>query len=275
MINTANLPEPDVLKMPTYEQVLAENVTLFTSLVPDYEPLDSDPYQLMLQAFAYRELHLRQAFNNKFKSQLLLYSEGSDLDLLAADEYQLARLDGEEDDAFRERILRSLDGYSTAGSIESYEYHAYSVSSDITDVKAYSPAKGVVHVVIASSTIDIDNELKAQVDIRLNEDKVRPLTDTVNVVISEVLTPEIVATVELHNIDEVEAVTQRIQDNFKNIELTISDDLPRSKRIASLHVNGVYKVTLSNDADIECGLEQIIRIKPEQLKLTFKAATYD
>ncbi len=275
MINTANLPEPDVLKMPTYEQVLAENVALFTSLVPDYEPLDSDPYQLMLQAFAYRELHLRQAFNNKFKSQLLLYSNGSDLDLLAADEYQLERLDGEEDDAFRERILRSLDGYSTAGSIESYEYHAYSVSSDITDVKAYSPTKGVVHVVIASSTIDIDDELKAQVESRLNEDKVRPLTDTVNVVIAEVLTPEIVATVELHNMDEVEAVTERIQDNFKNIELTISDDLPRSKRIASLHVNGVYKVTLNNDVDIECGLEQIIRIKPEQLKLTFKAATYD
>ncbi len=274
MINTANLPEPNMLKMPTYEQVLAENVTLFTSLVPDYEPLDSDPYQLMLQAFAYRELYLCQAFNNKFKSQLLLHSKGSDLDLLAADEYQLARLDGEEDEAFRERILRSLDGYSTAGSIESYEYHAYSVSSDITDVKAYSPTKGVVHVVIASSTIDIDDELKAKVEERLNQDKVRPLTDTVNVVIAEVLTPEIVATVELHNMDEVEAVTQRIQDNFKNIELTISDDLPRSKRIASLHVNGVYKVTLKNDVDIECGLEQIIRINPEQLKLTFEAATY-
>ncbi len=274
MINTANLPEPNVLLMPTYEEVLAENIELFNSLVPDYEPLDSDPYQLMLQAFAYRELHLRQAFNNKFKSQLLLLSQGSDLDLLAADEYQLERLEGEEDDAFRERIWRSLDGYSTAGSIESYEYHAYSVSSDITEAKAYSPEKGVVHVVIASSTIDIDDELKTKVEQRLNQDKVRPLTDTVNVVIATELKPAIVATVELHNMDEVDAVTESITANFSNIELGISDDLPRSKRIASLHVSGVYKVTLDNDDDTECGLEGIIRITPEQLSLTFKAATY-
>ncbi len=274
MINTANLPEPNVLMMPTFEEVLAENVELFTTLVPDYEPLDSDPYQLMLQAFAYRELHLRQAFNNKFKSQLLLYSQGSDLDLLAADEYQLERLDGESDVAFRQRILRSLDGYSTAGSIESYEYHAYSVSSDITEVKAYSPEKGVVHVVIASNTIDINDELKTKVEERLNQDKVRPLTDTVNVVIATELKPAIVATVELHNMDEVDAVTESITTNFSHLELGISDDLPRSKRIASLHVNGAYKVTLENDDDIKCGLEEIIRMAPEQFNLTFKAASY-
>ncbi len=274
MINTANLPEPNVLMMPTFEEVLAKNVELFTTLVPDYEPLDSDPYQLMLQAFAYRELHLRQAFNNKFKSQLLLYSQGSDLDLLAADEYQLERLDGESDVAFRQRILRSLDGYSTAGSIESYEYHAYSVSSDITEVKAYSPEKGVVHVVIASNTIDIDDELKTKVEERLNQDKVRPLTDIVNVVIATELKPAIVATVELHNMDEVDAVTESITTNFSHLELGISDDLPRSKRIASLHVGGVYKVMLENEADIECDLEEIIRITPEQFNLTFKAASY-
>lgn len=274
MINTDNLPEPDVLVMPTFEDVLAENMALFTTLVPDYEPLDSDPYQLMLQAFAYRELHLRQTFNNKFKSQLLLFSQGSDLDLLAADEYQLERLDGETDEAFRQRILRSLDGYSTAGSIESYEYHAYSVSSDITEAKAYSPEKGVVHVVIASNTTDIDDELKANVELRLNQDKVRPLTDTVNVVIATELTPDIVATVELHNMDEIDAVTERISTGFTHIELGIGDDLPRSKRIAVLHVSGVYKVTLENDADITCGLEEVIRIAPEQLNLIFKAASY-
>ncbi|MGL4224616.1 MAG: baseplate assembly protein [Vibrio sp.] len=274
MINTDNLPEPDVLKMPTYEEVLAENVALFTTLMPDYEPLDSDPYQLLLQVFAYRELHLRQAFNNKLKSQLLLYAAGTDLDLLAADEYQLERLDGESDLAFRQRILRSLDGYSTAGSIESYEYHAYSVSSDITEAKAYSPEKGVVHVVIASNTMDIDDGLKTQVENRLNEDKVRPLTDTVSVVIASAIEPVIAGVIELHNLDEKEAVMQSIINNITGLVLGIGDDLPYSQRVASLHVPGVYRVMLEHGDDIECDQESIIRIAPEQLHLTFEAAAY-
>ena len=271
MIDYKNLPEPDVLKMPTYEEVLAENNELFETLLPDYTPIDSDPYQLLLQSLAYRELHLRQTFNNKLKRSLLLFAKGSDLDHEAA-RYGVERLDGESDEALLERALMSLDGHSTAGSLESYVFHARSISSRIHDAHAYSPEKGVVNTVIASFTEELDEELRAKTDTHLNGDKVRPITDTSNVLIAEDLEQVIEAELELFSLDQKEAVEQTIRDNF-NLQLKIAANLTYSQIIRYLHVDGVYKAVPKNiNGDVQCSNHQIIRISA--LNLTFKEATY-
>ncbi len=290
MINLDNLPEPDVLKIPSYDELLAENVALLTSLLPDYEPLASDPYMLLLDAFAYRELHLRQAFNNKLKNTLLPYATGSDLSALAV-EYGVERLgegdNQENDEAFRRRILMSFDGYSTAGSVESYEFHAFSVSSDVWKAKAYSPEKGVVNVMIAHKdwsalVMDEDNEdadhealFLALIANKLNEDKVRPLTDTVHVLKAQEKQHTVKATIELHDTDErkVEQIKQRIDSNFQTMDLNIGDDLPLSQIIKNLHELGVYKVTLDKMEGIHCDDKEIIRIN--ELDLTFVEASYE
>ncbi len=270
VINYKNLPEPDVLAMPTYEELLAENNAMFGDLLPDYTPLDSDPYQLLLQALAYRELHLRQSFNNKLKCSMLLFAKGADLDNEAA-RYSVERLENEIDEDFLERILMSLDGFSTAGSLESYEFHARSVSSQI-DAHAYSPEKGVVNTVIANFNESLDEALRQQTETALNGDKVRPVTDTANVLIAQELEQVIDAEIQLFNVDYQAAVEQKIQDNF-NLQLRIADNLTYSQIIRYLHVDGVYKAVLNNiNSDIECDDHQIIRIT--ELKLSFKEADY-
>ncbi|MBL4730715.1 MAG: hypothetical protein JKY28_05055, partial [Sulfurimonas sp.] len=64
MINIASLPKPDVMQVLDYEEILQQNITDFKALLPEWIPLESDAYKLMLEAFAYRELHLRAEFNN-------------------------------------------------------------------------------------------------------------------------------------------------------------------------------------------------------------------
>lgn len=271
MIDYKNLPEPDALKMPSYDQVLQENNALLVKLLPEYTPIDSDPYQLLLQALAYRELHLRQAFNNKLKRSMLLFAKGSDLDNEAA-RYSVERLDNENDENFLERILLSLDGFSTAGSLESYEFHARSVSSRIRDAHAYSPQKGVVNTVIASFSEPLDETLRKKTQEHLSGDKVRPVTDTANVIIANDINQSIDATIEIFGREQQSSIEQKIRDNFA-LKLRIAESLTHSQIIRYLHVDGVYKVTLKNiNSDIVCDDTHIIRIS--SLNLEFKVVDH-
>ena len=94
-------------------------------------------------------------------------------------------------DAEYYELMRSgLEAYSTAGPKGAYEYHAKSVSTSIADVCAINPIDkpGYVNIfaIMSNGTIADSGTKKAIYDA-CNDDKVRPLTDIV-----EVLDPEIV-----------------------------------------------------------------------------------
>jgi len=93
MINIANLPKPDVMQVLDYEEILNQNIDNFKALVPDWIPLESDEFKLMLEAFAYRELHLRAEFNNLANAFFLSTSTNNDLDNYAVF-YNVERLGG-------------------------------------------------------------------------------------------------------------------------------------------------------------------------------------
>lgn len=90
--------------------------------------------------------------------------------------------DEESDGAFYERMRESVETFSTAGPLGAYEYYAKSASALIVDVKATSPEPGEVDVRVLLSGGQLPGEeiLKEVLGI-LNADKVRPLTDHVNV----------------------------------------------------------------------------------------------
>ncbi len=262
---------PDALQIPSYQTLVDENVAILQLFIPDYEALESDNYMLLIEAFAYRELHLRQLFNNKLLATFPQFANGSDLDACAV-RYDVERLSGEGDDEFRVRILKSLDGHSTAGSLESYEFHAYSVSSVIDDVNAFSPEKGKVTVALASfedeSEIEIITPaLITQVDTALNETKVRPLTDDVTVIKALGKTQDIVAQIFVFDTDNEEEIREIITINFAT-QLKIGQTLTYSQLICFLHVAGVYKINLiSHNADISCCDDEVIKIST--IDLTF------
>lgn len=267
MIDIANLEKPDVLHMPSYESLVTENTALLKELIPNYQPLESDPYMLLVEAFSYRELHLRAEFNNRLASLLLVYATGNTLDAIAMSYYGVERLENEGDEAFKLRISGSLDSYSTAGSEESYEFHARSVSSIIDDVLVFSPEKGVVKVVLASFKNEITPELIATVEEKLNAKKVRPITDQVLVNIATEKQIIIETNMMIFNIDDQDKIKAKVIKNFSG-QLNIGEDLTYSQMIKNCHVEGVYKVTLtSHDSDVICADTEIIKVSA--INLTF------
>lgn len=86
----------------------------------------------------------------------------------------------ESDHEYYGRMRESMESFSTAGSMNSYIYHAKSVSSAISDVVAVSPDPGVVdvRVLLQGGMLPTDAVL-AEVTAVLSADDVRPLTDHV------------------------------------------------------------------------------------------------
>lgn len=88
----------------------------------------------------------------------------------------------ESDNDFRERIRKSPESYSTAGSKGAYEYWAKTATAAIMDVYAFSPAADHVTIVplLAGGEIPGSDVLQAVADT-LEDRGVRPLTDLVTV----------------------------------------------------------------------------------------------
>jgi len=100
--------------------------------------------------------------------------------------------DRESDAAFYERMRESMETFSTAGPLGSYEYFAKTASALIVDVKATSPVPGEVDVRVLLEGGELPGEemIKAVYEI-LNADKVRPLTDHVTVAAPEIVNYDI------------------------------------------------------------------------------------
>lgn len=84
--------------------------------------------------------------------------------------------------SYYERMRERMEGFSTAGSVNGYIYHAKSASPAISDVVATSPEPGVVDVRILLQDGELATEaFLKEVGEKLGADDVRPLTDLVRV----------------------------------------------------------------------------------------------
>lgn len=88
----------------------------------------------------------------------------------------------ESDDNLRGRFFLAPNSYTTAGSTDSYIYWSKTASPLIIDVSVNNGGGGVVNIypLVASGTTP--TEILTAVLAVCNGDKVRPLTDTVNVI---------------------------------------------------------------------------------------------
>ena len=90
--------------------------------------------------------------------------------------------DVEDDAAYRERIHEAPEKFSTAGPTLAYEYHAKTASALIADVSVDSPAPGEVDVYpLLKGGVIPGEEILALVREKLNDRRIRPLTDKVSV----------------------------------------------------------------------------------------------
>lgn len=90
--------------------------------------------------------------------------------------------DKELDDKYRSRIQEAPERFSVAGPTGAYEYFAKAANPLIADVKAKNGGAGVVNIYVLLQDGQLPGEeILAAVDEALSDDKVRPLTDNVQV----------------------------------------------------------------------------------------------
>ncbi|QNM92364.1 baseplate J/gp47 family protein [Aliarcobacter cryaerophilus] len=93
MINIASLPKPAVLLELDYNKIKQANIDELKKLDPDWEHIESDDFMPNIEANAYRELHLRQEFNQLALAFFLATATKADLDNWGA-AYDCLRLEG-------------------------------------------------------------------------------------------------------------------------------------------------------------------------------------
>ena len=94
--------------------------------------------------------------------------------------------DIESDDKLRARIQEVPESFSNAGSIGAYKYFTQQVSSNISDVLVRSEFPGQVAVYVLMEGGELPGtEMLDKIQAALNDEKVRPLTDLVEVKLPE------------------------------------------------------------------------------------------
>ena len=163
--------------------------------------------------------------------------------------------DDEEADSLRERIRQAPEKFSNAGSVGAYEYHTLSAHQSITDVAVISPSPGVVNIYPLTDEGNPTEEVINIVQNYLSDDKIRPLTDYVQVISPENIEFSIDATIWLFKDADVTSVNTTIVSRMKEYKNTLSEklgkDVVQTQIIAILNsIYGVYKVQLNAPEDI-------------------------
>lgn len=211
-VDLSSLPPPQVIEQLTFDAIKAAALADLVARYPDFTALvESDPAYKLLEIFAYREMLLRQNFNERAVSMLLPFARGADLENLAAF-YRVTRLvitaadplTGaaavmEDDDALLRRVLLAPDALSVAGPESAYVYHALTADGSIADASAIMPSAGEVLVSVLSRDGDgaATEEQLALVRAIVTDGEVRPLTDYVEVASAVIVPYEIDATLTI------------------------------------------------------------------------------
>lgn len=168
---------------------------------------------------------------------------------------------GADDEAvenLRERIRQAPESFSNAGSKGAYKFHTLSAHSSITDVSISSPSAGVVNIYPLTASGNPSEDLLNLIQNHLSDDKVRPLTDYVQVISPEKVEFEIDAELILYTDADATSVITTINAKLNKYKIVLSEKLGKDviqTQIISIlnNVYGVFKVLLKspqNDINI-------------------------
>ena len=270
-INLSTLPPPQIVEIPDFEAIVADMKANLVRAIPELSAvlaLESEPLVKAFEVFAYRELILRSRVNDAAKGVMLAYAQGADLDNLAAfygvvrHIVQAADVTTipptaeilEDDESYRARIQLAPEGFSVAGPIGAYRFHAKSADPSVKDVGVSSPNAGQVLVTILSTQFDgaADDALLDSVLSALNDEDVRPLTDHVIAQSAHIIHYEVEAKITLYEGPDsalVKDEAQRAVEKYVDDNHRLGHDITISGLHAALHQAGVQNVKLISPKD--------------------------
>lgn len=256
-INLALLPPLDVVKQVDHEAIIkdvAEKAGLENAS-------PSDPAYRVTLANTYREVMLRQDANEQARGLMLAYAKGPELDHIGVTYYKhpdgspVLRIDGESDDAYRDRLQKSPEGLSVAGPDGAYEFHARSAHPDVKAATVSSPAPVTVELHILSHSgqgVPTQSVLDA---VDAYTKPFRPLTDKLTVKAAEVLTYAITAKLFIKVGPDPELVRQAAEKQLAEYVAALhrfKGRVVESSVHAALTVEGVEEVQLASWSDVIC-----------------------
>ncbi len=269
-IDLSALTPPDVVEALDYEAIVAAikaDVEAAAPELADVLGLESEPVVKLIEAFAYRELLLRQRVNDAAEAVMLARASGADLDNLAAlfgverltispgdpDAVPPIAAEMETDSALRQRVQLSLEAQSVAGPEGAYLFHARAADERVRDASVISPGAGEVLVTVLASSGDgtAPQDLVDAVEVAVGAEDVRPLTDHVTVSSAAVVDYTIEAELTLYHGPDADVVADAARasvDAFATRHHRIGHDITRSGLFAALHVEGVQRVELIQPA---------------------------
>lgn len=283
-IDLSTLAAPTIVVVKDFETILAEILAELLERNPTIEISESDPDFKKLENEAYREMLLRQEAQDGGKQVMLAYATGANLDQLGAN-FDCARKTGETDTDYRARIPLSLEAISTAGSRNSYIYHALSVDG-VANVSVIGPDDdaeitvepgNVLVTVLAAPTEDAPEgtptaELLTKVTAALNAEDVRPLCDFVTVQAATLTEFSIAATLYFYSGPDAATIMEAAQaavEAYVTECHKIGYDVARSGIFRALHQTGVQRVTLTLPAtDVAVDAEHVSYCPVANIALT-------
>lgn len=267
-IDLSKIKAPDSVEKLDVEVIVQELISALVAIDSSFTALvESDTTFKILEVCAYREFILRQLCNDKVRSVMLAFASGSDLEHISAlfgvvrktitpgNPSAIPPIEAvlETDDSMRARTQQSLEGFSSAGPIGAYKFHALQVAT-IKDVAVAGPptvSPGQVRVVILSTSGNgsaSTNEVN-QVFAQVNAEDVRPLTDQVTVQSASIVNYAINGTLYISPgadsgvvlASATSAIQKHVAEKHK-----IGQDIYISSIFGALSVAGVNRVTLAS-----------------------------
>lgn len=285
-LDLKTLPRPAVVEVLDYEQILDGLRADLLARYPEAAEvldLESEPLHKLLQVAAYRELLIRARINDAARAVMLPWAVGSDLDALAA-RYDIARLDGEDDERLRARVLIGYHALSAAGSTHSWRLRALSQSVDVRQVDVWADRPGRVKVCLLArvaahaSTLTNDelavgrtlfgehpaadsgsmrwrvarvgDAIVGQVEAALLAEDVRPLTVDVDVTAARVLPLQVVATLVHPPGPDGALLASQAAERVRRLaaQAAFRVDLTRAALVAAIMGEGIRDVVLHQPA---------------------------
>ncbi|KAB2693874.1 baseplate J/gp47 family protein [Brucella intermedia] len=274
----STLPPPEVIKTFYFEAILAERVADLRLRLADagidYDVghLETDILKVVHLADSMREVTLRTAINDAAMANLLAFALGGDLDHLAHF-YDVERLDGETDNALRDRTVLAIKARSPGGSEWWYAAAAKRADVRIRSVKPYREKFWpIIHIAVLSSENDgiPDQRMLDAVTAEIMSDRVRLLNDTI------VIEPAVASGTDIEaDIWLLPDAAFGLMDVLPEIlrqawqaEAAIGFDLEPSWIEARLHVAGVKRVLLRSPSAPVIASEGVA-LTPGSIKLNY------
>ena len=283
-IDLSLLSPPDVVKQIDFETILKEGLEDFYQRMREVQPdfpdlLESDPAMKLAEAFAYREITVRQDANNQALSVLLAFAKDNDLDHKAAERNLQRRIISpatenspevkESNDSLRKRVQLAPEGQTTAGSEGSYIFHGLNADPRVKDIYPYAPLDeagnptGICNIYVLSNESDgtAPEDLLNVVSTALNAKSVRPLTDKPIIYSASILNYSIDAEIFIDEGPDENIVLDscyKAAQEYTKKSHSFNDGISLSGIYQALHQPGVSRVNLISPAgNIDTSIGQV------------------